>query len=107
MLRSSYSAARFQPEARSQQLTLRGPAGQLLAQIGGDELAVEASILDEDFIGARAGHDYTRHVDSRHIALQRLRVANRAALLRRKLNSHAGQEVVIGVVAGHGENKIV
>src|SRR4029077_17982107 len=49
---------------------------EFLPQVSGDLLAVEAAVFDEDFAGPRSRHDYPRHVDPRHIALQRLRVAH-------------------------------
>src|SRR6266566_8147724 len=73
----------------------------------GDLLTVEPAIFYEDLIRPGTGDDHPRHVDSRHITLQRDWIADRAALLRRKLNSHGPEKVVIGVVSSQGKHKIV
>jgi hypothetical protein len=46
-----------------------------------DLFAVEASVLDEDFAGARSGHDYTGYVNARKIAFKRYGIADWASLL--------------------------
>lgn len=58
-------------------------AVQLSLQIVGDLLAVEASILDEDLVGAGARHDHSRNIDPVYITFQRDRIAHRSALLLR------------------------
>src|SRR5436305_5538768 len=57
------------------------PRAQFLPQVGGDQLALEAAILYENFVGAGPSDDHAGHVNSRHIALQRFRIAHRPALL--------------------------
>src|SRR5579864_1215446 len=47
----------------------RLPRCQFLLQMRGDLLAVEAAILDEDFIRPRSRNNHSGHIDSRHIAL--------------------------------------
>ena len=46
-------------------------------QRGGNLQSVEAAVLNENLVGARAGHNHTGQVDARHIALQRLWVTDR------------------------------
>jgi hypothetical protein len=73
----------------------------------GDQRAVEAPILNEDLIGARAGHDHARQIDARHIALQRLRIANRQPVLALQAHAQCFKELEVGMIAGHGEDKVV
>src|SRR5437879_12467159 len=75
--------------------------------MGSDLLYVEAAVLNEDFVCPRSRNNYPSHIDSGDIALQRHRIANRAALICRKLDSHRTQKVIIGVISRHGEDEIV
>ncbi len=75
--------------------------------MGSDLLSVEAAVLNEDFVCPRSRNNYPSHIDSGDIALQRHRIANRAALICRKLDSHRTQKVIIGVISRHGEDEIV
>src|ERR1017187_10396603 len=86
---------------------IRIAAAELFAQIAGDQFAVEAAILNEDFVGLGAGDDDTRHIDSRHVRLQSLGIAYGAQLLGRQLDANAAQEVVVRMVSGEREDKIV
>ena len=54
---------------------------ELLLQVGGDLLTVKPAIFNEDFIGSRTSDDHSGNIDSRHIALESLRVAHWAALV--------------------------
>ena len=53
---------------------------QLLAQVAGDLLTVEAAVLDEDLISARSGHNYSGDINPRRIAFERNRITHRPAL---------------------------
>src|ERR1039457_7027715 len=70
-------------------------------------MPVQAAILNEDFIGARTGHNHSSQVDARHIALQRLRVADRQPVVAFEAHTQLAQKVEVGVVASHGKDKIV
>ena len=81
---------------------------ELRAERIGDELAVEASILDEDLVGALAGHDDAGKVDAGYVGLKRAGVANRAAIIGLvQADAKALNEGEVGVVAGKGEDKVV
>src|ERR1700678_2821586 len=80
---------------------------QLAFQVVGDLPAVEAAVLDEDFVGPRAGNNHACYINAGHIALQRYWVANWPALLTRQFNAHAAQKVVVGMVANQGQDKII
>src|SRR6266403_2678627 len=54
-----------------------------------DLLPVESPVFDEDFAGVSASDNYARKVDSRHIALQRMRIQRRPAALWIKLHTKA------------------
>src|SRR6266852_3270483 len=84
-----------------------GARSQRLAQMGGDLFPVKAPVLDENFAGARSGHDYTGHVDAWDIALERDRIAHRPLLLSRQLYADTGQEVEVRMVPGERKNEIV
>src|ERR1017187_7782288 len=86
---------------------IRVPSPELLAQVSGDQFAVESAILDEDFVGPGAGYDHARNVDSRDVRFQGLRVAHRAQLFGRQLDADAAQEVVVRMVSGKREHKII
>src|ERR1700720_3168483 len=75
--------------------------------MGGDQFAVKAPILNEDFTRLRSGDDDSGNVDSRNIRFQILRIANRTKLFRRKFDPHAAEEIEIGMVPSKREYKIV
>ena len=55
---------------------------QFSPQIFCYQLAVEAAILDEDFVGPLAGDDHSCEIDSRDVALERRGIAHRATVIR-------------------------
>src|SRR5260370_37385973 len=52
-------------------------------------LTVETAVFDENLAGVPASDDYARKVDSRHIALQRMRIQRRPAAFRIELHAEA------------------
>src|ERR1035437_3226391 len=76
-------------------------------QVFSDLFAVKAAVFDENFVGPRSRHDHPRNINSRNIALQRDRIANRAALLLRQFNPHAAQKIVVRMVANQGEHEVI
>ena len=68
---------------------------------------VEAAVLNEDLVGARAGHDHPGQINARHIALQRLRIADGQPVRPFEAHAQPLQKVEVGMVAGHGEDKVV
>src|SRR5258708_2478064 len=80
---------------------------QLELQVRGDLLAVEAAVLNENFVGAGAGNNYACHIYSGDIAFERHRIADRTALIFGKLDAHAAQEVIVRVVANQGHDEVV
>src|SRR5437879_57364 len=89
------------------QRKIRIYAPKLLAEMSGDEFAVKAPILNEDFARLRSGDDHSGNVDSRNIRFQVLRIANRTKLLRRKFDPNAAEEIEVGMVPSEREHKIV
>src|SRR3974390_1410442 len=82
-------------------------AREFLTDVCGDQLAVEASILDENLVRLRARDNHPGHVDSGHVALQRLRIATRTELLRGQLDPDAAEKVVIRMVSRESEYVVV
>src|ERR1035437_10349654 len=81
---------------------------QLALEVFSDEFAVEAAVLDEDFVGALAGDDDSAEVDSGDVGLERCGVAHGTAVVRVvELHAEALDEVEVGVVAGEGEDEVV
>src|SRR5262249_13850654 len=74
---------------------------------GRDLLAVEATVFDEDFIGARTCHDHTSHIYAWNIALKGHGIAHRPTLLCREFNTHGAKEIVIGVISSEGEHEVI
>src|SRR6266851_809345 len=54
-----------------------------------DLFPVKAPVFDEDLAGVPASDNHARKVDSRHIALQRIRIQRRSAALRIELHAEA------------------
>ena len=48
---------------------------ELQFKVRGDLLAMKAPIFNEDFIGARAGHDHTRYIDPADVTFERHGIA--------------------------------
>ena len=69
---------------------------------------MEAAIFDEDLVGALAGDDDSREVDSGDVALECCRVADRAAVVGFvRLTPSRSMKAEVGVVAGEGEDEVV
>ena len=74
----------------------------------GDECAVEAAVLDEDFVGALAGDDDAGEIDAGNVALERGGIADRAAVVGLvELDAEPLDEVEVGMVAGEREDEVV
>src|SRR5271170_3030575 len=73
-------------------------------QVFGDLVAVETPVLDKNLVGAIAGHNHARQVDSRHIALQALRIEDRLAVAAFDAHAKRRQEIKIRMIAGHRKN---
>jgi len=82
-------------------------AAKLLAEVSGDQFAVKAPILNEDFTRLRSGDDHSGNVDSRNIRFQILGIANRTKLVRRKFDPHAAEEIEVWMVPSKREHEIV
>src|ERR1700732_4672011 len=89
------------------QRKIRVYATELLAEMSGDQFAVKAPILNEDFTRLRSGDDHSGNVDSRNIRFQVLRIADRTKLFRRKFDAHAAEEIEVGMIPSKREHKIV
>src|SRR6202051_5087513 len=72
-----------------------------------NQLPVEAAVLDENFAGAGAGYDDSGDVDSGDVGFQGRGIADGAELFGGKFDADAAQEIVIGMVSGEPEDKIV
>src|ERR1700688_408357 len=75
--------------------------------MSGDQFAVKAPILNEDFARLRSGDDHSGNVDSRNIRFQILGIANRAKLFGREFDAHAAEEIEVGMIPSEREHKIV
>src|SRR5271165_5263928 len=81
---------------------------QLSLEVGGDELAVEASVLDEDLAGAHSGNDDSGEINSRHIALQRLRIDDRTLVgFAAQLDAKRAEKFEVGMISGQSEDVVV
>src|SRR3954466_4716514 len=72
-----------------------------------NQVPVKSSVLDEDFIRTRARDDHARNINTRHIALQRFRIAHRTTLIFRQLNPNPAQERVVRMVSNQRKDEIV
>src|SRR3984893_18588166 len=86
---------------------IRVYAAKLLAEMSGDQSAVKAPILNEDFTRLRSGDDHSGNVDCRSIRFQVLRIADGTKLVRGKFDAHAAEEIVVGMLPSQREHKIV
>src|ERR1017187_8443350 len=81
---------------------------QLALQVFGDELAVEAAVLDKYFVGAFAGDDDAGEVDAGDVGFERGRVAYGAAVVRLvQLHAQPLDKPEVGVIADESEDKVV
>src|ERR1019366_2076003 len=69
--------------------------------------ALKTAILNEDFVRPRAGDDHSGDVDSRNVRFQVLGIAHGTELFGGKLDAHTAEEIVVGMVSGESEYKIV
>src|SRR5216683_3415480 len=69
-----------------------------------DLLPVEAPVFDENLAGVPPANDHARQMDSRHIALKRVRIQRRLAAFRIEPHTQTFYEREIGVVAGQREH---
>src|SRR5689334_10932512 len=65
---------------------------------------MKASVFDEDFAGMPPPDDHPCQVDSRHIALQRVRIQRWSSAFGVELHTQTLDERKIRVVAGQGEH---
>ena len=68
---------------------------------------METAVLDENLIGARARNDHSGKVKTRHIALQGLRIARRAAVWPFQPYAKGRQKIKVGMVPGQGKDKVI
>src|SRR5271157_6147007 len=81
---------------------------QLLLQIGGDQLTVEASVLDEYLTGAHSRNDDSGEINPRNVALQGLRIDDGTLVgLATQLDAKPAEKFKIGMVSGQGEDVVV
>ncbi len=86
------------------QLARRPP--DLLRQVLRDQVAMKASILDEDLIGPLASHHHPSQINPRHIRLQRRRIAHRASRIRIiQLHTHRLDKMEVRMVSRQREHK--
>src|ERR1700722_8011811 len=79
----------------------------LLARESIDNLfPVESPILDEDLPGETPADDYASQVNSRHVALQRIRINRGTLRIRVQLDSQALNEIVVGVVPSQQKHSL-
>jgi hypothetical protein len=64
-----------------------------------DLATVKTPILNEDFVGARAGHDHAGEEDAWDVALKGLRIANRKAVGPFKANSEPLEKFEVRMVS--------
>src|SRR5260370_28975601 len=65
---------------------------------------MEASVFDENLASMPSADDHSGQMDSRHIALERIRIQRRFAAFRIKPHAQAFNEREIGMVAGQREH---
>src|ERR1700733_9359697 len=84
-----------------------GSAGEFGLDILGDLTAMESAVLDENLVSAHAGNDHSGEVETGDIALQRLRIARRAAVFPFHLYANGSLKIKVGMVPGQGKDKII
>src|SRR4051794_28118016 len=70
-------------------------------------MSVKPSILNEDLIGSRSRHDYAGNINAGYIALQRLWIAHRAALILCKLDPDSPQKRIVRMIPNQREHEVV
>src|SRR6201998_3382145 len=68
---------------------------------------MKSAVFNKDLIGPRSGYNYARQEDSLHIALQRLRIANRQFIRSLETHAHALKETEVGMIPRHRKHKVV
>src|ERR1700675_1809334 len=86
---------------------IRVYAAELLAEVSGDQLAVETAIFNEDFACLRSGDDHSGNIDPRNIRFQALRIADGTKLVRGKFDAYAAEKIVVGMIPSEREHEIV
>ena len=91
-----------------QQPTNRFLPFELAHKVFGDEFAVEAAVLDEDFVGAAAGDDDSSEVDAGDVGFESCGIADWATVVGLvEADTELLQEAEVGVVAGEREDEVV
>src|SRR5882724_5775696 len=72
-----------------------------------DLLAVEAAVLNEDFVGMHPGHDHARQEDSWAVAFERVRIDARTLGHRLQADPEFRHEVEVRMISDQREHKIV
>src|ERR1700676_236690 len=85
----------------------RGLAGKPGFNIMCDLAAMEAAILNENFIGSHACNDHSSKVETGDIAFERLRITGRAAVLPLHAHTKSSQKIKVGMVPRQGKHVVV
>src|SRR5579875_1979552 len=81
---------------------------EFLREVGGDHGAMEAAVLDEDLVRPLAGDDHAGNVESGHVGLQRLGLADRAARVAWvELYTERLDKGEVRVIPGQREDEVV
>src|ERR1700677_2078231 len=86
---------------------IRVASAELLGEVAGDQLAVEAAIFDENLVCGGTSDNHSRNGHSQNIRFQGLRIADWTHLFRREFNARAPQKIISGMVAGEREDEII
>src|SRR4029077_1359191 len=65
---------------------------------------MEAALFSDNFAGAHSADDYPGQTNSRHVALERLRIALRLARRRGQPNSLVVGKLKVRMITGHRRN---
>ena len=83
-------------------------APEFSLEVFGDELAVEAAVLDEDFVRPFAGDDDASEIDAGHVRFEGRWVADGAAVVGLvKLHAETLDEVEVGMVPREREYEVI
>src|SRR6185437_8578913 len=74
---------------------------------GGDLYAVETAVLNEDFVGAGAGHDDSGEIDTGYVAFERFLVADGEAVDAGTGDAETFEKSEVGMIAGESEDEVV
>src|SRR5205085_1871919 len=73
----------------------------------GDHLSVKAAVLDENLVGVHPRHQHARQVNTLAITFERFRVGIWPARFGIESDPVCLEKSDVGMVSGHGEDKIV